>query len=291
MLLNGDVVAEKILREVQDGIWLKNHQGFLIRPALAVILTTDEPASRLYVQKKRQACEKVGINSVLYQPFENGVEKFSDPESHLLGMIEWLNKDKAIHGILVQLPLPVGVYKSKVFDTLNPIKDVDVFSPTNVGLLTQGRPRYQPCTPAAVQAILHHYGHKLEGKKVTLINRSDVVGKPLFSMMVRDDVFGNATVSMCHDKTPEELLIQCCQSSDFIVVAVGQPNFLKVEMVNKDSVIVDVGINRVDGKVVGDCDPAVYNIVKAYTPVPGGVGPVTVAMLMKNTFLACCNQL
>jgi methylenetetrahydrofolate dehydrogenase (NADP+)/methenyltetrahydrofolate cyclohydrolase len=291
MLLKGDVVAEKILKEVRMGIEQKRRDGFYIRPSLAVILATNDPASRIYVDKKREACEKVGINSILYQPFENGVEKFSDPESHLLGMIDWLNKDKSIHGLLVQLPLPVGIYKSNVFDALNPLKDVDVFSPTNVGLLTQGRPRYQPCTPAAVQAIIHHYGYKLEGKKVTLINRSDVVGKPLFSMMVRDDLFGNATVSMCHDKTPPELLEQCCLSSNFIVVAVGQPNFLKREMVHKDSVIIDVGINRVDGKVVGDCHPDIYDIVQAYTPVPRGVGPVTVAILMKNTFLAYCNQL
>lgn len=290
MLLHGDVVATKILNEVKENIQRKRRDGFLIRPALAVILTTDDPASRIYVNKKRQACEKVGINSVLYQPFESGVEKFSDPEAHLLRMIDWLNNDPAIHGLLVQLPLPVGIQKTSVFDALNPLKDVDVFSPANVGLLTQGRPRYQPCTPAAVQAILHHYGHSLCGKKVTLINRSDVVGKPLFSMMVRDDLFGNATVSMCHDKTPPELLEQCCQSSDFIVVAVGQPNFLKTSMVNKQSVIIDVGINRVNGKVVGDCDPAVYDIVQTYTPVPGGVGPVTVAMLMKNTFMACSNQ-
>lgn len=257
-------------------------------PTLAVVLCSDDPASAVYVRKKAEACAEVGINSFIVRPFENGIKNWSDPREHLLRTIDWLNSDSNVHGILVQLRLPKELLMtvSEVFDRIDPLKDVDVLNPVNTGLLLQGRPRFVPCTPHGVQELLTRSGVEIEGKKVAIINRSDIVGKPLQALLIQDKEEANATVTLCHDRTPPQRLQDVCQSADIIVVAVGKPDFVTPNMVNKNTVVVDVGINRVDGKIVGDVRRDVYDIVAAYSPVPGGVGPMTVTMLLHNTMQA-----
>jgi methylenetetrahydrofolate dehydrogenase (NADP+)/methenyltetrahydrofolate cyclohydrolase len=217
------------------------------------------------------------------------LEKWDCPEQHLLSTIHYLNDDPAIHGILVQLPLPPCINQHLVFDAINPLKDVDVFSPVNVGLLLQGRPRLIPCTPQGIQELLLRSRIAIAGKKVAIINRSDIVGKPLHALLIQDDgKRANATVTLCHDGTPPEILKEVCLAADIIVVAVGIPNFLTEDMVHRNSVVVDVGINRVEGskKIVGDVEPQVWNKALACSGVPGGVGPMTVTMLLRNTLKA-----
>lgn len=261
-------------------------------PCLGVILCSDDPASQLYVKKKVEACRDVGINSFVINPYEGGIDKWEDPRERLLSTIGWMNFDSNVHGILVQLPLPkgCGVTNHQVFDKITPLKDVDVLNPVNTGLLLQGRPRFVPCTPHAVQELLTRSGVQIAGKKVAIINRSDIVGKPLKALLVQDEAEANATVTICHDRTPPQLLQDVCQSADIVVVAVGKPDFITPNMVNKRTVVVDVGINRVTvggkAKVVGDVRPDVYDVVAAYSPVPGGVGPMTVTMLIHNTIRA-----
>jgi len=281
-LLDGNAVAAEVRAEIKAKIGMTP-------PCLAVVLCSEDPASEIYVSKKRQACEECGIISFLLKPFEGGIENWSQPMDHLLATIDYLNNDPAVHGVLVQLPLPKCLDAQAVFDRIDPHKDVDVFSPTNVGLLLQGRPRFVPCTPQGIQELLTRSGIGIAGKKVAIINRSDIVGKPLSALLVQDHGQANATVFMCHDHTPPDRLKEVCLSSDIIVVAVGQPNFLTADMVPEGAVVVDVGINRIPGtrKIVGDVDfDAVSQKVSAITPVPGGVGPMTVAMLMRNTLKA-----
>lgn len=283
-ILDGVAIAKAIRSEIQQKISGRGPIG--PKPCLAVVLCSDDPASEIYVNKKREACLEVGINSLLIRPFEGGIENWFDPMGHLLSTIEWLNEDRSVHGILVQLPLPSCLDQRTVFDNINPVKDVDVFSPTNVGLLLQGRPRFIPCTPQGIQELLTRSGVQIAGKQVAIINRSDIVGKPLGALLIQDHGEANATVVTCHDHTPPDRLKQVCLSSDIIVVAVGKPNFLTADMVPEGAVVVDVGINRVDKKVVGDVHPDVHAKVAAYSPVPGGVGPCTVACLLKNTLKA-----
>ena len=296
-ILDGIAVSKKLREKLKYRLdeW---YPELYKRPqiCLAVILCSDDPASEVYVRHKQRACEEVGITSVLLKPFEGGIKNYSNPQAHLMGMIDWLNEDPNIHGILVQLPLPtLDINQQAVFDRINPLKDVDVFNPTNVGLLMQGRPRFVPCTPHAVQELLHHSGYDLDGKSVCIINRSDIVGKPLSALLVHDGIKANATVKVCHDHTPPEVLANECKNSDVIVVAVGKQNFLTPDMVGEHSIVVDVGINRIKGskKICGDCHEGIYDIVQAYSPVPGGVGPVTVTMLLHNTiksFIALNNH-
>lgn len=296
-ILDGNAVAKKLREKITkriasltapcDGSYC--HRGQQEPPCLAVVLCSNDPASQLYVAKKQQACAEVGITSLLIEPFQGGIEKYAHKIDHLLNTIEWLNNDKSVHGILVQLPLPDGLNPTQVFDKINPLKDVDVFNPVNVGLLLQGRPRFIPCTPHAVQELLWHSGIELEGKSVAIVNRSDIVGKPLSALLMQDDgTKTNATVTVCHDKTPPKRLRHVCREADIVVVAVGKPNFLTADMVDSHSIVVDVGINRIsDGKrICGDCELAVYEKVSAYSPVPNGVGPVTVTMLLHNALKA-----
>ncbi|CAE7860196.1 folD [Symbiodinium microadriaticum] len=275
-ILDGTKISKEIRGEIEDEILCRRP------PCLAVVLCTEDPASEIYVKRKQKACEEVGITTFLIRPFQGGIEKWDHPAEHLLSTIDYLNDDPAIHGILVQLPLPNNIPQHWVFDRINPLKDVDVFSPTNVGLLLQGRPRLIPCTPQGIQELLIRSGIPIAGKKVAIINRSDIVGKPLNALLIQDDGNrANATVFLCHDRTPPDRLKDVCLSADIIVVAVGIPNFLTEDMVHDKSVIVDVGINRKEGskKIVGDVHPAVHEKVYAYSPVPGGVGPMTVTIL------------
>lgn len=282
-ILDGNAIAATIRSEIKSEIAQRNRMA----PCLAVVLCSNDPASEIYVRKKQEACAEVGINSFLIKPFQGGIENWFDPMGHLISTIKWLNEDNSVHGILVQLPLPKPLESSKIFDVINPLKDVDVFSPTNVGLLLQGRPRYVPCTPQAIQELLTRSGVQIAGKQVAIINRSDIVGKPLSALLVQDHGEANATVVTCHDQTPPERLKQVCLSSDIIVVAVGKAGFLTADMVPEGAVVVDVGINRVGKKIVGDTDfEAVSQKTSWISPVPGGVGPVVVSCLLKNTILA-----
>lgn len=295
-ILDGTKVSAQIRAEIKEEIRAK--AGVMTPlcyadmvnppPVLAVLLCGNDPASEIYVRKKREACAEVGIVSYLLRPFEGGIEKWHNPLGHLLATIDYLNNDNNIHGILVQLPLPKSISPHVVFDRINPLKDVDVFTPVNAGLLLQGRPRFLPCTPAGIQELLTRSGIAIKGKKVCIINRSDVVGKPLHSMLIQDKEEANATVTLCHDYTPPERLKEVCLRSNIIVVAVGKPGFLTADMVPEGAVVVDVGINRLaDKRIVGDADfEAVSQKASWITPVPGGVGPMTVTMLLRNTVKA-----
>lgn len=290
-ILDGNAVAKEIRADLRVEIDKRRHPavGHSIKPpCLAVVLCSDDPASQVYVRKKQEACAEVGITSFLVKPFEGGVNNWFNPMGHLLRTIEWLNDDDSVHGILVQLPLPVGFDQKLVFDRINPLKDVDVFSPENVGLLMQGRQRFVPCTPAGVQELLSRHGISLDGKHVTIINRSDIVGKPLHALLSQDGSAANATCTLCHDHTLPWMLKEMCLRSQIVIVAVGKPGFLTADMVCDKAVVVDVGINRLEnGKLVGDCDyEAVRDKAAWITPVPGGVGPMTVAMLLRNTLQA-----
>jgi methylenetetrahydrofolate dehydrogenase (NADP+)/methenyltetrahydrofolate cyclohydrolase len=284
-ILDGADLAWKIEEEVRANIefWSRGRRP---RPTLHVLLTSQDPASSIYVKRKQKACERVGIDFHLDQMSgENLPERIK----------MWLDlkrDQEGVHGVLVQLPLPNGCDRLEVFDQIPPTKDVDVFHPQNVGLLMQGRPYLEPCTPQGIHALLVHNFIKLPGKKAVVINRSDVVGKALHGMLIQDHDLANATVTLCHDNTPPKMLKDICLDADIIVVAVGIPGFLTADMVSEKAVIVDVGINRkADGKICGDVDfGPVSEKVQAISPVPGGVGPLTVACMLRNVYKACKRQ-
>jgi methylenetetrahydrofolate dehydrogenase (NADP+)/methenyltetrahydrofolate cyclohydrolase len=270
LCLDGKVVAKQIEVNIKRRV-----QALSRPPHLVAINASNDPASDVYVGHKQRACERVGIRNTLVKM--NAL----DPDWGLLQEIKAHNNDPEVDGILVQLPLPVD--PGSVFDAIDPAKDIDVFNPTNVGMLLQGRPRFLTCTPNGIRHLLRYYNIPVQGRKVAVINSSNIVGKPLFALLVND----GATVTICNHHTPPELLKQVCLGSEIIVVAVGIPGFLTADMVTPDSVVVDVGITRRDGKILGDVDyEPVSRVVKAITPVPGGVGPMTVAMLLENTTLA-----
>lgn len=291
-ILNGIEVANIIKKEVSENISSFSMYG---SPGLAVILANEDPASEIYVNKKQKACEQVGIRSFVIRPFGTTASTWtaSQLERHLVSTIHWLNNDEEVNGILLQLPI-LPVITDCVLDivsSIDHVKDVDVLTPYNLGKLVQGNGLFKPCTPAAVEAILKYYNISTVGKKMVVINRSNIVGKPLFSMMVQDHELANATVTLCHDKTSRETLKEFCLNADIIVVAVGIEKFLTKDMVRAGQTIIDVGINRTANGIVGDVDfTEVEPIVESITPVPGGVGPVTVAMLLQNTMMAYIQQ-
>ncbi len=271
-LLKGQPIADNVKERLRQVVLTEG-----LSPRLDVILVGEDAASAIYVKRKQEACKSVGIQSILHQ--------FSSrDETAVLEQIRILNKVKECNGILVQLPLPRGWDNQKIFETINPLKDVDVFHPENVGLLLQNKPRFLPPTPHGIRELMVQSGLSLRGQHVVVINRSNIVGKPLSSMLIQDNgEYANATVTVCHDNTPPAQLKQLCLIADIIVVAVGIPEFLTEDMVKSGQVVIDVGINRVDGKIVGDCHAAVASKVGLISPVPGGVGPMTVAMLLYNT--------
>jgi methylenetetrahydrofolate dehydrogenase (NADP+) / methenyltetrahydrofolate cyclohydrolase len=283
-VLNGKAIAAEIQGELKGKVAdLKFHFGVI--PRLAVVLVGDNAASRIYVEKKREACAAIGIESELHKPWI--LSKPYEPNTGLRGCLTDLSKNRAIHGILLQLPLPEGYNPHLWIDAIEPKKDVDVFHPENIGLLVQGRPRFKPCTPHGVQQLLKRSGISVSGKHVVIINRSDVVGKPLSSLLIQDnEEYANATVTVCHNRSNQAAMKQIAATADIIVVAVGQPGFLTPDMVQPGAVVIDVGITRIGKKVVGDCHPEVKEVAGYITPVPGGVGPMTVTMLLENTLLA-----
>ena len=251
-----------------------------INPGLAVIIVGDDPASRVYVNNKKKACEQIGVYSEEYAlPAET-------TEQELLDLIEKLNKDKKINGILVQLPVPKHINEETIINAIDPKKDVDAFHPVNVGKIMVGNFDFVPCTPAGVMELIKESGIDVEGKECVVVGRSNIVGKPQAMLLLHK----NATVTICHSRTKD--LAEKTKNADILVAAVGIPEFIKGDMIKPGAVVIDVGINRVaDKKLVGDVDfEACEKIASAITPVPGGVGPMTIAMLMKNTVKAALIQ-
>lgn len=281
--LDGKAIALQIRSEVQAEV-ASFIESKNIKPTLAAILVGEDPASQVYVRNKEMACEKAGMGSQLHRlPASTTTEE-------LLGLLQRLNDDPAVHGILVQLPLPKHIDERLVLDAVSANKDVDAFSPENVGLMSQGRPRYLPCTPHGVMQLLHREGIETTGKRVVVIGRSDIVGKPLVSMLLQKEgpcgpTNANATVTCVHSRTPN--LPELTRQADILIVAIGKANFVTADMVKPGAVVIDVGINRLGDGIVGDVDYAgVIEVASAVTPVPGGVGPLTIAMLLRNTLEA-----
>ncbi|MBO7187553.1 MAG: bifunctional methylenetetrahydrofolate dehydrogenase/methenyltetrahydrofolate cyclohydrolase FolD [Clostridia bacterium] len=243
--------------------------------SLAVVLIGDDPASKVYVNNKATACEYVGITSYTYRlPQETTQEQAEDLVSSLVN-------DEKITGILVQLPFPKHLDENKILKLIPANKDVDGFSDENIGKLLQGKKTVVSCTPFGVMELLKHYNYDLTGKNAVVIGRSNIVGKPMTALLIN----ANATVTVCHSKTKN--LAEIARTADVLIVAIGRPKFVTEDMVKDGAVVIDVGINRVDGKLVGDVDfDTVSKKASMITPVPGGVGPMTIAMLMKNTFIA-----
>ena len=250
-----------------------------ITPKLATILVGDDPASAVYVRSKNQACGQAGMLS-LHEHLA-----ISTTQAELLDLIATLNADPSLHGILVQLPLPGHIDETVVLDAVSPWKDVDCFHPENVGRLSQGRPRFLPCTPHGVQVLLRRTGLPIDGAHVVIIGRSEIVGKPLAMMLVQKGAGANATVTVCHSRTKH--LADITRTADILIAAIGRPEFVTGDMVQPGAVVIDVGINRVEGKLVGDVNYAQVSPIASFiTPVPGGVGPMTIAMLLRNTLTA-----
>jgi methylenetetrahydrofolate dehydrogenase (NADP+)/methenyltetrahydrofolate cyclohydrolase len=250
-----------------------------IVPHLAAVLVGDDPASAVYVKNKQLACDKAGLKSTLIKLSAETTEQ------ELLAVVERLNADKTVHGILVQLPLPRQIRSQPILDSVTPLKDVDCFHPENVGLLSQGRPRFLPCTPSGVQQLLIHAGVHVPGSHVAIVGRSDLVGRPLALMLMQKGLAADATVTVCHSRTRD--LASITRTADILVAAIGQPEFIKAEMVKPGAVVIDVGTSRVGDKIVGDVDFArVSEVASAITPVPRGVGPMTITMLLANTVQA-----
>ncbi|MGE4421576.1 MAG: bifunctional methylenetetrahydrofolate dehydrogenase/methenyltetrahydrofolate cyclohydrolase FolD [Pseudodesulfovibrio sp.] len=277
ILLDGKETAAKIRAEIREEVD-KLEAKFGRKPGLAVVLVGADPASQVYVRNKERACEDCGIRSIPHR-----LETASQLE--LEGLIHELNRDVTVDGILVQLPLPKGLDSQKILDLIDPNKDVDGFHPVNVGKMSLGLPGFKPCTPAGVINLLKRYGLDPACKKAVVIGRSNIVGKPLAMMLSQSGPCANATVTLCHSRTPD--LKAECLEADYIFAAIGRPKFVTADMVKEGAVVVDVGINRTDEGLAGDCDfEGLKDKVHAITPVPGGVGPMTIAQLMVNTLQA-----
>lgn len=287
--LDGKQIALEIRGEVARDVQQYVAAGHA-RPKLAAVLVGEDPASQVYVRNKERACEQAGIASQL-----DRMPAWTT-SAELLERIEALNQDDSVNGILVQLPLPAppagqpALDERAVLDAVDPMKDVDAFSPINVGLLMQGRPRFLPCTPHGIVQLLHRCQIETAGKHVVVVGRSEIVGKPMAMMLAQKDgscgpETANATVTLAHSRTQN--LAEVCRSADILIAAVGQPEMIRGDMIRPGAVVVDVGINRVGDRLVGDVafDEA-EQIASAITPVPGGVGPLTIAMLLHNTLLA-----
>lgn len=277
-IISGKEIGEEIREELRTEIKGLRDNGII--PGLATILVGDDPASQVYVRNKTMACEKLGVNSFQHT-LQGGIE-----EDELLGLIGRLNDDPKIHGILVQLPLPRHIDESKVLSWIDPEKDVDGFHPTNVGLFFTEKDfadmiekqLFLPCTPYGIIELLLRNGVELSGANAVVLGRSNIVGKPVALLLMAN----NATVTICHSRTKD--LAEVCRRADVLVAAIGKPKFVKADMVKDGAVIIDVGINRTDEGLVGDVDfEAVKEKASMITPVPGGVGPMTITMLLVNT--------
>lgn len=276
-ILDGKAVAAAVKAEVKEKVNELNKKG--IEVCLAVILVGDDPASEIYVSNKKKTCEALGIISKEF------ILSSDTKEEELIELIDKLNADKSVNGILCQLPLPKGINEKNVLNSISPLKDVDAFHPVNVGKIMIGEYDFVPCTPAGIMEILKFYNIDPSGKDCVVIGRSNIVGKPMAMLLLHK----NGTVTVCHSKTAD-LKIKC-KSADILVSAVGIAGFVTADMVKENAVVIDVGMNRKDGVLCGDVDFKSVSKKAGYiTPVPGGVGPMTIAMLMKNTLTAAYKQ-
>jgi methylenetetrahydrofolate dehydrogenase (NADP+)/methenyltetrahydrofolate cyclohydrolase len=273
MILDGKKVSLKILQEIKKNI--EAIQG--LKPGLAVVLVGDDPASSIYVKMKRKACQDSGINSFFIH-LDSSID-----EEHLISEIKKLNNNDEVHGILVQFPLPKHINSSRVVESIIPSKDVDCFHPFNVGQLTIGHPTFIPCTPHGIKLLLEEYQIDVASKNVVILGRSNLVGKPLALLLLQKQNGGNASVTVLHSQSKN--IKEICQQADILIAALGSPGFVKKDFVKEGAIVIDVGINRQENKIIGDVD---FDEVAAkchfITPVPGGVGPMTIAALLKNTY-------
>ena len=269
-IIDGKRISKEIKEEIRDKVSKLNREGKEV--ALAVILVGENPASQVYVRNKQKACEFTGIKSLSYNLPED------TSEEELLDLIEELNHRDDVNGILVQLPLPKQINEERILDRIDPKKDVDGFHPVSVGNLSSGRPGYVSCTPAGIIELLKRSDIPMDGKNVVIVGRSNIVGKPMAILMLRE----NATVTICHSHTKN--MREITSQADILVAAIGKPKFFKKEDVKEGAVVIDVGMDRDENnKLCGDVDfDDVYDKVSHITPVPGGVGPMTIAMLMSN---------
>ena len=277
-LIDGKAIAAKIRGELTTEVAALQTKG--TKPGLAVVLVGEDPASKVYVSMKEKACHDVGIFSDEYKLHAETTE------AELLELIDRLNHDPRIHGILVQLPLPKQIDTEKVLEAISPLKDVDGFHPYNVGRLVVGKPLFQPCTPYGVMVMLRESGSDLAGKEVVVVGRSNIVGKPVAFMCLQQ----HATVTLCHSRTKD--LAAKVRMADVVIAAVGQPEMIKGDWIKEGAVVIDVGVNRIaDKKLVGDVEfEAASRRASAITPVPGGVGPMTITMLLYNTVQSAKRQ-
>lgn len=283
-IINGNEVAKSIRAEIKAEVAKLKQAG--IEPGLVVIIVGEDPASQVYVRKKGEACNELGICSETVRLLA------STTEAELLALIDKYNMDPKFDGILVQLPLPKHISEEKVLLRIDPSKDVDGFHPVNVGKMVVGSESYLPCTPHGVQELLVRSGNDPAGKHVVVLGRSNIVGKPVACILIQKAKGADATVTICHSRTKN--LAEITRQADILIAAIGSPQFVKADMVSEGVVVIDVGVNRISDpsakggcRLVGDVDfEAVKEKAKAITPVPGGVGPMTITMLMKNTLKA-----
>ena len=285
-LLSGLDTATEAYNSFNDRI--KTLAAKDVVPGLCVILVGNDPASKIYVRNKSKKLKFLGLVS------ETITLDADVKEEKLLSIIDYLNANTKFHGILVQMPLPKHINSQKIINSIDPTKDVDGFHPENVGWLSIGRPRFIPCTPKGIMRIFKHYNIDLSGKDIVVIGRSNIVGRPMSILVSSNDA--NGTCTICHSRTKN--IYNYTKNADIIISAIGVPNFLKSDMIKKDSIIIDVGINKIDSdnkkgyKIIGDADyESVFDKVSHITPVPGGVGPMTIAMLVENTIEAAENSL
>ena len=278
-IIDGKKTSQDIKDEVRDEVAKLKKGG--VEPTLAVILVGENPASQVYVRNKKRACEYTGIRSLSYELPENTTEE------ELLKLIDELNNRSDCDGILVQLPLPKHIDEKKITNAISPKKDVDGFHPVNVGNMLIGDECFLPCTPHGIIVLLHRYGVVLDGKKAVVVGRSNIVGKPMAMLLLRE----NATVTICHSHTSD--LKKECTEADILIAAIGKPEFFTPEYIKNGAAVIDVGMDRDEnGKLCGDVDfEAVKDKCSFITPVPGGVGPMTIAMLMQNTLISSSHRM
>ncbi|SMB83143.1 methenyltetrahydrofolate cyclohydrolase [Desulfonispora thiosulfatigenes DSM 11270] len=273
-LISGKEISQKIRTEIKEKVQALKANGVI--PGLAVVLVGEDPASKVYVASKEKACTEVGMHSEIHRISE------STSQNELIDLIDKLNKDSKIHGILVQLPLPKHLDEKEVILKISPEKDVDGFHPINTGKLLVGEKTFEACTPKGCMRLIKETGIEIAGKKAVVVGRSNIVGKPIALMLLAQ----NATVTICHSKTKN--LSEEIKAADILIAAIGKPNFITAEMIKPGAIVIDVGINRLEnGKLTGDVEfEGAKEVASFITPVPGGVGPMTIAMLLENTLEA-----
>ncbi len=276
-IIDGNELADSIRADLESSVETLTDED--VTPGLATVLMSDDPASETYVSMKQKACEEIGMES-----FHVEIDPEA-PAEELYDTIDDLNADPEVHGILVQLPLPDHVDEDRVLKAIDPMKDVDGFHPTNVGLMVSGNARFKPCTPHGVLKMIEDAGVDTEGKDVTVVGRSNIVGKPVANLLMQKTDTGNATVTVCHSRTQN--LEEKTKNADIVIAAAGVPEMIDGSMLSEGQTVIDVGTNRVDGELVGDVDfDSAKDVVDAISPVPGGVGPMTITMLLYNTVKA-----